>query len=99
PELGDRERHGRALPLNAHSIAIERQRSLLEPLAGSVPCAQRLDAAEQRRHAREQVLDAGAFGEVVVGAEPQTGYGVELALAGSQKDDRKLGRLRPQLAA
>src|SRR5688572_1801170 len=34
PKLGHRERHRRRLPLNAHSVAIERQGPLLEPLPG-----------------------------------------------------------------
>ena len=72
---------------------------MLEPLAGRVAGAQRLDAPEQRCHAREQVLDAGAFRQVVVGAEPQARHGVELALARRQEDDRQLCRLGAQLAA
>ena len=86
PELGHRERHASS----PSTATVMRSRSsvsdaLLEPLAGRVAGAQRLDAPEQRSHPREQVLDARAFGQVVVGAETQARHGVELALARRQE--------------
>ena len=75
------------------------QASLLEPLARRVAGAQRLDAPKQCGDARQQVLDAGAFRQVVVGAEPEPRHGIELAFAGRQEDDRQLRRSSAQLAA
>src|SRR5688572_12213724 len=85
--------------MSRHAIAVEGQRAVLEPLAGTVLGAQGLDAAEQRRHACEQVLDAGAFREVIIGAEAQPRHGIELALASRQEDDRQLHGSRAQLTA
>src|SRR5690606_40423466 len=52
----------------------------------------RLDSAEQRGDPSEQMLDADALRQVVVGTEAQARYRVELALASGQKDDRQLRR-------
>src|SRR5436190_638318 len=66
PELGQCERDRVAAPVRRHPIAVEREGALLEPLALGLVLAQRLDPAEQRRDAREQVLEAHALREVVI---------------------------------
>jgi len=42
---------------------------------------------------------AHVLGQIVVGAEPQTGNDVEIRIARGKKDDRQRWRKRPQLAA
>ena len=61
--------------------------------------AQRVDAAEQRIHARDQVRQRQVLGEEIVGAEPQARHRVELAVARGEENDRQLGRQAAQLAA
>ena len=50
-------------------------------------------------HARHEMLQGDVLGQVVVSAEPQARYLVNLAVARRQEDDRQVGRARPQLAA
>ena len=61
--------------------------------------AQRVDAAEQRVHARDQVRERQILGEEVVGAEAQAGDRIELAVARRQENDRQLRRQAAQFAA
>ena len=58
-------------------------------------------AAEHRADARRELAQAERLGDVVVGAEVETGDAVRLACPGRQHDDRqrRRGRPRPQEAA
>jgi len=80
-------------------IAVGNYSAELEPLRHRVAGTQGLDAPKEGCDAGEQVLDTGAFGQIVVGAEPQARHRIELALASRKEDDGQLCRLRPQLAA
>ena len=57
------------------------------------------NAPKQRRHPRRQVRQADILGEEVVGAEPQARDGIQLAVAGREKNDGQLGRHRSQVPA
>ncbi len=65
----------------------------------SVGPAQRVDAAEQRVHARDEMRQRQILGEEIVGAEPQARHRVELAVARGQENDGQLGRQAAQFAA
>ena len=57
---------------------------------GAVPGAlQRVAAPEQGRDACEQMLEPDALDQIIVGAEAQTRYGIDLAVARGQKYDRQ----------
>ena len=58
----------------------------------------RVQAPKQRGDACHQVRQADVLGQVIVGAEPQAGHGVELTVAGGQENDRQLGGTRAQFA-
>ena len=97
PELGERQQHHLAVPLHLHALGVERERAAAHDLVVLVRAAQRIDAAEQRIHARAQVREAQVLGEEVVRAQPQARHRVELAVARGEKDDRQLGGERAQL--
>ncbi len=99
PELGQRQQHHLALPQHLQALAVERECAALHRLRAVGGPRQRLDAAEQGVHARQQVREAEVLGEEVVGAEAQARHGVELGVARGQEDDRQLGAAGAQLAA
>src|SRR5690606_41818976 len=72
PELRQRQRNLSVLPVRGHPVPIERQRAPHEALGFAVAALQRLDPPEQRGDPREQVLDADALRQVIVGAEPRS---------------------------
>jgi hypothetical protein len=67
-----------------------------EAPAGSVSAC---EAPEQRGDARQQVRQADVLGQVIVGAEPQPGDRVEVAVARGQEDQRQARRAGAQLPA
>ena len=98
PELGQREVHALAVPVDGEALQVERKRSALEDVLGSGRRGQQLAAAEQRGDARGEMRQARVLGEVVVGAEAQAGDDVEIAVARGEEDDRHRRRQRAQLA-
>jgi len=50
-----------------------------------------VDAAEQGIHAGDEVREAQVLCQKIIGAEPQSRDGVELAVAGGEENDGQLG--------
>lgn len=99
PKLRHRQRHGPVLPASAEAIDVKHERAALEKLGRGHVALERLDPTQKRGDSREQMLQSNALGQIVVGAETQTGDDVELALTRREKDDRELRRARSELAA
>src|SRR6266850_6725646 len=99
PELGERQLDRLFLPRRGEALRVELESPALEHFLGGLGLAQRVDPAEQRRDAREQMRQAHVLGEVVVGAQAQARDRVEVRVARGEEQDRQRGRHRAQIAA
>ena len=86
-ELLGREVNRRSRQRHAALGGPDRQRPRAQRLVGVLWRAVHLDAAEQRRHAREHLANGERLGDVVVGADLQSGDAVGLGVAGCQHQD------------
>ncbi len=84
------------LPADGHAVCIDFQGSPYKPAVLIPWLAQGIEASEQGGNPGHQVRETDVLGQVIIGAEPQSGYRVKFAVAGGQKNDRQLFGLGPQ---
>ena len=99
PELREREPKLLILPAHRHSIEIQLKVAATEQRLPRVRSLHRIETAKQCGDPRHEVGQADVLGEVVIRAEPQAGYGIELAVACGQENDRQIVRHISQAAA
>ncbi len=99
PELGEGQLDPLAGPARGDALQVEPQPAAIDHVLARGIRSHRVDAPEERRDARHEVRQADVLREVVVGAQPQAGDDVELAIARGEEEDRERGRERAQLAA
>jgi hypothetical protein len=85
-----------ALKVDAQAAGLDRLLRLLRVLGRGLLV---VGAAEHRLHPRRQLEHAEGLGQVVVGAQLQAEYAVELGGFGSQHQDRRVARQGTQPAA
>ena len=85
-----------AVPVRGQAQHVELERTALEDVFAGRRRSGEFAAAEQRGDARRQMRQARVLGQVVVGAQAQSGDDVEVAVARRQEDDRQRRRHRAQ---
>ena len=89
PKLGYRQRHLFAFPVDFHPFHRQFQLTAFQPFFLAAVSRQRLDAPEQRDHARNQVRQRDVLGQVVVRTKAETGNNVKIGIARGQKNNRQ----------
>src|SRR5262249_35718909 len=99
PELREGKEYDLALPLYLHALGIQCEWAAPHDLSSLGRAPQCIDSPEECIHARDEMSEAQVLCQEVVSSQPQSGYGIQLTVAGRQEDDRQLCRQGAQLAA